>query len=94
MEVLLEVQRCCMLVEVVGAIYSLVKCCRREIKELEKEVGHNLLPLRAPENLWDNCLELEVYIRSNTAHDIYKFNGEVPEIVISGGMLDITSFCK
>ena len=30
--------------------------------------------------LWDDCLEHESYIRSNTAHGIYKLYGEVHNI--------------
>jgi hypothetical protein len=37
-----------------------------------------------PKCLWDNCLEREAYVRSFTAHDIYKLNGQVPETVVSG----------
>ena len=56
----------------------------REIKELKKGVGHTLLSSRAPKHSWDDCLELEAHIRSNTAHDIYKLDGEVPKTVMSG----------
>ena len=62
----------------------------REIKELEKEAGHNLLRSRAPKHLWDDCLELEAYIRSNTAHEIYKLDREVPKTVMSGETSDIS----
>ena len=43
----------------------------REIKELKKGTGCKLLKSRAPKQLWDDCTELEAYIRSNTAHEIY-----------------------
>ena len=32
-----------------------------------------------PKRLWDDCLELESYIRSKTAYNIYKLDEEVPE---------------
>ena len=64
----------------------------REIKELKKGAGHKLLWSRAP--MWDDCLELEAYIRSNNAHEIYKLDWEVPEMVLSGEMSDISQFCK
>ena len=54
----------------------------REVKELKKEAGHKLLWSRAPKHLWDNCLELKANIRSNTAHNIYKLEGEVPKTII------------
>ena len=43
----------------------------REIEELKKMAGHKLLWSRAQKHLWDDCLELEAYVRSNTAHEIY-----------------------
>ena len=40
----------------------------REIKEVvKKRSSHRLLWSRAPKHLWEDCLELEAYIRSNTA---------------------------
>ena len=66
----------------------------REIKELKKGAGHKLLWSRAPKHLWDDCIELEAYIRSNTAHEIYKLDGEVVETVMSGETSDISKFCK
>ena len=42
----------------------------RKIKELKKEAGHKLLWSRASKHLLDDCLELEAYIRSNTARDL------------------------
>ena len=65
---------------------------KRKIKELKKGSGTKLLKSGTPKRLWDDCLELESYIRSNTAHGIYKLDGEVPETIISGKMLDISQF--
>ena len=47
---------------------------------------------RSPKKLWDHCLEREAYIRSLTAHDIYRLNGQVPETVVSGDTADISQF--
>ena len=66
----------------------------REIKELKKGAGHKLLWSRAPKHLWDDCLELEAYIWSNTAHETYKLNREVPKTVMSGETSDISKFCE
>ena len=66
----------------------------RDIKELEKGAGHKLLWSRAPKCSWDDCLELDGYIRSNTAHEIYKLDGEVHETVMSGETSYISQFCK
>ena len=65
----------------------------REIKELKNGAYHKLLQPRAPKHLWDDCLELEAYIKSNTAHKIYKLDREVPERVMSRETLDISQFC-
>ena len=62
----------------------------RKIKELQKEASHKLLWSRAPKCLWDDCLEVEAYIRSNTDHDIYKLDGEVPKTVMSGETSEIS----
>ena len=51
----------------------------REIKKLKKEASCKLLRCTAPKHLWDDCLELEAYIRSNTAHEISKLDREVPK---------------
>ena len=66
----------------------------REIKELKKGAGCKMLWSRAPKCLWDDCLKLEAYIRFNTAHDIYKLDGEVPKTVMSGETSDISQFYK
>ena len=47
-----------------------------EIKKLKKGASHNLLWSKAPTCLWNDCLELEAYIRSNTVHFIYKLDRE------------------
>ena len=47
-----------------------------------------------PRRLWSDCLELESYIRSNTAHINYKLDGEVPETIMSGEMSNISQFCE
>ena len=65
-----EAQICCLSLETVGAIYSGVNASEREIKELKTGVSHKLLWSRAPKHLWDGSLELEAYIRSNSAHEI------------------------
>ena len=53
-----------------------------------------MIKRRSPKKLWDDCLELEGYIRSNTAHDIFMLNGEVPETIMSGKTSDISQFCE
>ena len=77
-------------VETVRAINSMSNAPEREIKEKRKEAGCKILQSRAPKCLWDDCLKLGAYIRANTAHDIYKLNGEVPKTVMSGETSDVS----
>ena len=67
---------------------------KREIKELKTGAGHKLLWSRAPKCLWDDFLELEAYIRSNTAQEIYNLDRKVPKTVMSGETSDTSQFCK
>jgi hypothetical protein len=60
------------------------------IRELKKGVGRQMVRSAAPKRLWDDCLEREAYVRSLTAHDIYRLNGQVPETVVSGETADIS----
>ena len=53
-----------------------------------------MIKRRSPKKLWDDSLELEGYIRSNTAHDIFMLDGEVPETIMSGKTSDISQFCE
>ena len=64
------------------------------IREVKKGAGRKMIKQRSPKKLWDDCLELEGYIRSNTAHDIFMLDGEVPETIMSGETSDISQFCE
>ena len=46
---------------------------------------------KSPKRLWDHCLEREAYVRSLTAHDIYKLDGQVPETIVLGNTADISA---
>ena len=48
----------------------------------------------APKPFWADAIELEAYVRSNTAHDIYILQGEVPEMVMLGETSDTSQFCE
>ena len=50
-----------------------LNAAKREIMELNKGSGRRLIKSGTPKRLWDDCLELESYIRSNTAHGIHKW---------------------
>ena len=46
------------------------------------------------QTLWADATELKAYICSNTGHDIFILQGEVPETVMSGKTSDISQFCE
>lgn len=64
------------------------------IRELKKAAGRKMVRAGAPKPLWADCIELEAYIQSNTAWDIYMLLGETPETVMSGETSDISQFCE
>ena len=60
------------------------------IRELKRGTARKMLKMKSPKRLWDDCMELEAYMRSNTAHDIFELKGEVPETLVSGETSNIT----
>jgi hypothetical protein len=48
----------------------------------------------SPKCLWDQCLELEAYVRSCTSNDIYMTAGQVPETIMSGNTADISHIAE
>ena len=46
----------------------------------------------APKRIWEDALEFEYCVRSNTDLDIYMLQGEVPETLMLGGTSDISQF--
>ena len=65
-----------------------------EIRELKKGAARKLTRSGAPKPFWCYVLELESYICSNMAHDIFKLDGRVSETVVSGKTADISPFCQ
>ncbi len=65
-----------------------------EIRELKKGAARKLTLSGAPRRLWCFALEYESYVRSYTAHDIFQFDGRIPEMVVSGETADISPFCE
>ncbi len=47
-----------------------------------------------PRRLGDDCLEYEACVRSHTAHNKFKLDGEVPQTIITGETIDISQFCE
>lgn len=64
------------------------------IRELKRGTGRKMTETRAPKRFWDDCMELEALIKSNTVHDIYELQGQTPEAMISGQTPDISSLCE
>ena len=64
------------------------------IRELKRGTGRKLVKSKCPKVLWDDCLELEAQIWPNTAHNIYKLQGETPQTIISGETSDISPICE
>ena len=64
------------------------------MKELKKNSGRKLIKSGTPKRLWGDCLELESYIRSKTTHGIYKLDGNVPKIIMSGETSNISQFSE
>ena len=64
------------------------------IRETKRGSGRKMTKSGAPAKLWDHCLELEGYIRSHTALDIYELEGQVPETIVSGQTADISPFVE
>ena len=54
------------------------------IRELNIGSGINMTKIKSPKVLWGDCLELESYIRFNTALDIFDLDKTTPETNISG----------
>ena len=64
------------------------------ICELKRGSGRNMTKIKSPKVLWDDCLDLEAYIRSNMALDILDLGGMTPKTNMSGETYDITTFCE
>ena len=66
---------------------------KKEIKVLKKGDSWKLMHSRVPKCLWDDCLELEPYIKSNTTHDMYNLDSEVSKTMMSGEASYISQLC-
>ena len=64
------------------------------ICELKKGAGWKAAHAQSPKKLWDHALELESYVRSNTAVPHPKLDDQVPETIMSGQMADISHFTE
>ena len=62
------------------------------IRELKKSTGRKLTASGCPKRLWDDCMELESFIRSHTALDNWQLQGQVPQTFMTGQTADISQF--
>ena len=46
-----------------------------DICELKRGSDRKMTKMKSPKVLWNDCLDLEEYIRSNTALDIFELDG-------------------
>ncbi|KAL7527142.1 hypothetical protein ACHAWF_004902, partial [Thalassiosira exigua] len=60
------------------------------IRETKRGSSRKMISSGSPKCLWDHCLELEALVRSHTALDIFRLNGEVPETLMTGQTADIS----
>ena len=58
------------------------------IREIKKGSGRKMMEKQSPKKLWDHCIELESFIQSHTAHDIWQLRGEVPQTKMLGQTAD------
>ena len=64
------------------------------IRELKKACARRMLKAKVPKRLWDDCLEMEAYIKSNTYNGHPMLKGETPETAVSGETADISEFAE
>jgi hypothetical protein len=57
-------------------------------RELKKGCARKMIKARVPKHIWDECLEMESYICSNTYNGHLSLKGETPEMAMSGEMAD------
>ena len=60
------------------------------IKHCKQGSARKMLAKGSPKRLWDHSLELEAFVRSHTALDIYGLRGQVPETILKGNTADIS----
>jgi hypothetical protein len=64
------------------------------IRELKKKSRRRMCAGKVPKRLWDDCLEYEADIMSHTAHDTYELQGQVPQSVVTGQLVDISRLAE
>jgi hypothetical protein len=62
------------------------------IREVKKSSGRKMMETQCPKRIWDDCIELESFIKSHTAIDIWQLEGQVPQTRMTGQTADISQF--
>ena len=62
--------------------------------DLKKASSQKIISTGSPKVLWDHCIKLIALIWSHTAHTVYELQGEVPETIMTGQMVDISNICE
>ena len=63
------------------------------IREPKHGVARKMIRTGAPKRVWNHTIELEGFICSHIANDIYAMVGGVPEIIMGGGTAEISQIC-
>ena len=64
------------------------------IRERNKSAGIKMIKTNSPKKLWDDCIELEMEIRSCTVNNVFELKGDVPMTVMKGETANITHLCE
>jgi hypothetical protein len=64
-----------------------------EIREVKRLAGRWMVRTKSPRRLWNHCVVLASIVRSHTALDIGKLQGQVPETIMMGQTADISFIC-
>ena len=64
------------------------------IRELKRGSTRKMIRTGTPKCLWDDSLELEAAIRSNTCLDQFALEGMTPEEKLKGCTSDISNLCE
>ena len=66
----------------------------QSIREPKKSSARKILKNGIPKRLWDDCIELEAYIRYNTANSHAYLKGQTQETFLSGKTSEISEFAE
>ena len=64
------------------------------VRELKRGSARAMLKTGSPKRLWDDCIELQAFIKSNTYSDHFLCEGQTPETIVTGDTPDITPFVQ